>query len=334
MPALLIVLSMVAQQALPPPTTPHAWRELARLVFFIVLNFEAGRQMILLARKKYPGAGHTKKRVLVSYLFSWLVSAGVITLSTLVSRLYTAKPIPFWDETLLNGIQVFWIAILIVAPYEVLYSYTLLLHTEKEKERLQKAQVEGQLHSLQAGIQPHFLFNSLNTLSALTRKDPERAEAFVLEMSAVYRYLLQSNTALLTTLEEELDFIRSFLHLLQTRFEGELQYSIDISPGFYAYRIPPLTLQILVENAVKHNELSEDAPLQLRLYTDEEGFLVVTNTLRKKSSAGLSTGFGLANICSRYRLLHNSDVVITQTEHEFKVALPLIKPAVHEYIDH
>jgi hypothetical protein len=321
-PFILISLSLVSQQLL--TLTPDKAILAARLIFFIILNFELGRYVILLVRSRFPGLALTKRRILTSYILATIVTFCVISLSTWVSRQIGDKPNSFFDESVLNFLQSFWIAALIVAPYEVLYFYYLLLRSEKEKEQLQKATIESRLHSLQIQVNPHFLFNSLNTLAALTVKDPYKAEAFTIEMSAVYRYLLHNNTQRLTTVKKELDFIHSFLHLLKTRFDEGFTYDVDIGPAFHLYLIPPLTLQLLVENAVKHNAFSDEAPLHLHIYVNDQQQLIVTNTLQKKVEPGPASGQGLSNIISRYELLQQPEVMVTESANEFKVILPLI----------
>lgn len=325
-PLILISLSIVGQQLLFPPVSKDEFTSAIRLIFFIVVNYEIVRYGILFVRRKFPAISDTKMRIFASYVLAVTITLCLISVSTLVGRLFVNKPFSFWSETLINLLQSFWIAILSVAPYEVLYSYFLVLRAESEKEQLQKITIESQLHALQAQVQPHFLFNSLNTLSALTIKDSQRAEAFVIELSAVYRYLLQKSDHHLTSLKEELNFLHSFLHLLKTRFEEGLQYSIDVDPSLYTYQLPPLTLQVLVENAVKHNIFSDTEPLHLSIYIDAQKRLVVSNTLQKKPLVSHSTGFGLSNIISRYNLLNQPEVVVTEDSKAFTVVLPLLNP--------
>ncbi len=316
---------MVGQQLFSGSGTAAELLSVLRLVFFIVINYEIGRYLILLVRKKYPTISNTFKRVAASYLLTVLTTFCLITFSTIAVRFFVDKPFSFLSETLVNLLQSFWIAILIIAPYEVLYFYSIVLRVESEKEQLQKITIESQLHALQAQVQPHFLFNSLNTLSALTIKDSQKAEAFVMELSSVYRYLLHNSQHRLTTLREELDFIHSFLHLLETRFEDGLFYNIEVPPEYLSYQIPPLSLQVLIENAVKHNIFSEKDPLQLSIYVENEK-LVVANTLRKKPKPAASAGFGLSNIIARYALLQKEEVEIIEDHAMFTVQLPLLKP--------
>ncbi|GGM93796.1 hypothetical protein GCM10010967_28700 [Dyadobacter beijingensis] len=213
---------------------------------------------------------------------------------------------------------------------------------EINAERLMKENVNGQLESLKAQISPHFLFNTLNSLSALIGEDPEKAEEFVDEMARVYRYLLQTNHSSvdqgdfeqLTTLKKELSFIESYGHLLKTRYGDGMKLYIHVEECFLDCRIPPLTLQLLVENAVKHNVIRASRPLTIFILSTVEGCLMVRNNLQKKSlTAGAenieSTHVGLTNIMTKYQLLSEYRPGMPQpaieSNHEFfTVTLPLI----------
>jgi len=195
---------------------------------------------------------------------------------------------------------------------------------EQEKQELMQANLQRQFDSLKDQVSPHFLFNNLNVLSTLIIKDPERADEFVEELSNVYRYLLRNSEDNLTPLNEELKFIESYNHLLKTRFGEGYQPEINISKEMKNYKLPPMTLQLLVENAVKHNVVSPDRPLRLQLYTKDQD-LVITNNLQPRSKIMHSTGVGLENIKSKYKLLHQSEIRINKTDKDFTITLPLLK---------
>jgi LytS/YehU family sensor histidine kinase len=222
----------------------------------------------------------------------------------------------------------------VAAIYEGLYLYKQWWYTYYEAEKLKKENLQSQLDSLKAQISPHFLFNSLSTLSSLVSEDPKRAEWFIEELASVYRYLLQNNEQPLTTLENELRFIQAYFHLLQTRFGNGVELELQIDEGYYGYLLPPLTLQLLVENAVKHNVVTTQKPLIIRIFTDEVNNLYVLNTVRKKNLVVPSDGTGLHNIREKFRLLKQPDVIVKQTDECFQVMLPLIKSATYELFDH
>ncbi|CAG5069065.1 hypothetical protein DYBT9623_01800 [Dyadobacter sp. CECT 9623] len=214
--------------------------------------------------------------------------------------------------------------ILLTCLYEVNYSLAKWKEIKTNKEAIKKAGLQGQLQSLKSQVSPHFLFNSLNTLSALIVDEPERAEQFVDEMAKVYRYLLQTNQEELTTLATEVLFIKSYYHLLRTRHDKGLELIIDIDEADMEKFIPPLTLQLLVENAVKHNTILEKKPLYIEIRSLGKNLLEVKNNLLEKSTPVMSTRLGLANIKAKYELLSENQPAIDAGPDFFIVQLPLL----------
>ncbi len=193
-----------------------------------------------------------------------------------------------------------------------------------ELERFKKENAEFQFETLRSQVNPHFLFNSLNTLSALVFQDQEKAGLFIRELSDVYRYILENRNKELVNLEEELKVARSYIYLVQLRFEQRLNVIIDIPENMKDAMIAPLTLQLLIENAVKHNVISKNKPLTIKVYTDDN-WLVVLNNLQKKEVHEFSSELGLKNIRSRYQFLSSNKVEVIENASEFKVRIPLIK---------
>ncbi|HEU4902865.1 MAG TPA: histidine kinase [Flavisolibacter sp.] len=194
-----------------------------------------------------------------------------------------------------------------------------------EAERLQKINWESRYESLKQQVNPHFLFNSINTLSSLIYEDKAEAGRYVKEMSRVYRYLLRNNDDELVPLQTELGFIQSYYHLLKTRFGAAIQVRVAIPQQVADSLLPPLTLQMLVENAVKHNNVSKEAPLTISITGTGEGWLSVKNNLQPKQGLVDSTGIGLNNIREKYRLLGLPDVQLLADGREFTVLLPLVE---------
>lgn len=211
-----------------------------------------------------------------------------------------------------------------VAACESIHSLAKWRETTLQKEQLHKATLQGQFESLKSQVNPHFLFNTLNSLSSLITDEPQRAELFVDEMANVYRYLLQTNDRELTTLSTEIAFISSYFHLLKTRYGQGIELDIAIASECLENRLPPLTLQILVENAVKHNVILANKPLCITILTTPAQQLVVQNNLQRKTTRVASNKVGLANIAAKYRLLAQSDVVIQENTDHFTVILPLL----------
>lgn len=204
-----------------------------------------------------------------------------------------------------------------------------LRQAEQEREMLRAANLQSQLDALKQQVNPHFLFNSLNVLDSLIEDNPAQARVFLEELSTVYRYLLRSNRSdgpeqHLTDLASELDFIDSYYHLLKTRLGDGLQLKVDIDDHYQHYKLPPLTLQLLVENAFKHNIVLPDQPLVIAIRTDQAGNLLVQNNVQRKSVRVASNGVGLNNILTKYRILNQPTPTIREENGRFEVTLPLI----------
>lgn len=195
-----------------------------------------------------------------------------------------------------------------------------------ESDQLKRENLQSQLEGLKGQVNPHFLFNSLNSLSSLISDDPAKAEKFLDEMSKVYRYLLRTNEEGLTTLESEMQFINSYFHLLKTRYGDGLEMETRIHERYQDYQLPPLTLQMLVENAVKHNVIMKDRPLNIMIMTTNSGKLVVTNNLQRKDRQVSSNRVGLTNIVKKYRLMKKEEISVRDDGKEFAVIVPLIQP--------
>ncbi|MFC5408976.1 sensor histidine kinase [Larkinella bovis] len=216
------------------------------------------------------------------------------------------------------------IVAIVVITYESMDNFGNWQESRKEIDTLSKAQLQAQLDTLRQQVNPHFLFNSLNSLTALISENPEKAEVFAEELSSVYRYLLRSNESPLTPLASELEFIESYYHLLKTRHGEALKLETRIQPGTEIRQLPPLTLQLLVENAVKHNIILPEQPLTIVLTTNAHQHLIVSNNLQRKPSRVFSNGVGLSNILSKYQMLGQPAPTVEEDDREFRVTLPLV----------
>lgn len=216
-----------------------------------------------------------------------------------------------------------WIfcAFIIVIKY---LSDTMFEKRRKERE-LELLRTEGLLavnESLKQQISPHFLFNSLNTLKALVKQNSTEALTFIDELSSVYRYMLSHYGKSEVTILEEIEFLKSYLSLLRIRFGDALRTEIEIPPAIHDRGIPPNTLQILIENAVKHNVLTSKKPLHISVAV-RNGYLEVSNNYQPKSPDGPSSHVGLANINNRYTLLKGREIVVEKDQDYFRVRLPI-----------
>jgi sensor histidine kinase YesM len=192
-----------------------------------------------------------------------------------------------------------------------------------EIELLKHEQLQARYESLKQQLSPHFLFNSLSTLGGLIYDEPAAAERFVNEMAQVYRYLLRHGEQMTVPLHEELAFVSSYAYLLQMRFGEGLALHIDLPAEVLDRPLPPLALQLLVENAVKHNTVSHRQPLVITINLASADQLRVCNPRNPRLSAVASSGTGLSNLTNRIRLLNQQHLLVEQTDHEFCVLLPL-----------
>lgn len=210
---------------------------------------------------------------------------------------------------------------------EAIYSQQEWRRTQLEKEQVEKLHLQSQLDVLKNQINPHFLFNSLNSLSALIGEDPEKAEQFVDKLSTVYRYILLHNGRDWVDLHTELAFIKDYFHLLQTRYGEGVQLNLTVSDAHAGLQLPPLTLQLLVENAVKHNVVHKNRPLLIEIVSEGETQLVIRNNLqRKNKQLVLSHGVGLNNITERYNIANAGSIRVQEEDGLFTVKLPLLVP--------
>jgi two-component system, LytTR family, sensor kinase len=225
-------------------------------------------------------------------------------------------------DLLIEFIASILLTALLITIYEALSFYLQLQRAMAEKVDLERKNVESQLEGLRNQVNPHFLFNSLNTLIYLIPEDSDKAVRFVQQLSKVYRYVLESRDARLIPLDDELDFLKSYVFLLKERFGENLQVRIANMNGKGQLAVVPLSLQMLFENAIKHNILSAEKPLTIEVFS-ENGCLLVRNNLQRKQQVMDSTGIGLDNIQSRYRILTNQEVEVIVSQQYFTVLLPL-----------
>lgn len=195
----------------------------------------------------------------------------------------------------------------------------------KETDALKTSYRQSQLQGLKSQVNPHFLFNSLNSLSSLINEDGEEAEKFLDEMSKVYRYMLRNDDDQLVELQTELKFIDSYIYLLKARYGDSLLLSIEIKRPDRCLMIPPLTLQVIIENAVNQNIISKTNPLKISIRTDDSGTLSVYNNIQSKVvTEFMDHEAGLDNLVNKYRLLNDSKVIIQETDKDRIIILPLI----------
>ena len=198
-------------------------------------------------------------------------------------------------------------------------------NTKKEvvEQKLIARSANAQFESLKNQLDPHFLFNSLNVLTALIDENPEQAQKFTTSMSKIYRYVLEQKDKEMVKVEDEIEFAKIYCNLLKTRFEDSVDFTFDINNDDLQKFVVPLSLQLLLENCIKHNFATSSKPLNIRIFTEGK-FLCIENNLQVREQLKESAGIGLANIVQRYALLTNDNVFIEKTEQTFKVKIPIL----------
>ena len=194
-------------------------------------------------------------------------------------------------------------------------------------QALEKANLEARYDTLRNQVNPHFLFNSLNTLLMLVNDNPV-ASKYVESISEIMRYMLQSRDKEAVLLRDELKIARDYVFIQQSRFGDKLQVDFDVPEKYYHFATPPLALQMLLENAIKHNVVSKEDPLKVKVYIHENQFIVIENTVKAKIDKDPSTGVGLENIHNRYLHLAGKNIVVKQENGKFVVMLPLFEKAI------
>ena len=229
-----------------------------------------------------------------------------------------------WNPEMMR--QFIWlIATLFVSIwiYRVIYSIHKKQESKVKEQKIIAGTASAKFETLKNQIDPHFLFNSLNVLSSLIEENPENAQRFTTSLSKVYRYVLEQKDKDLVSIEEELAFAKTYMNLLQMRFENSLTYEVIIDTIQPEAKVVPLSLQLLLENAVKHNIISEQKPLHIKIYIDND-VLVIQNNYQKKSVLQDGQGVGIQNIISRYNIITDRKVAIEQNENTYTVKIPIL----------
>jgi len=267
-----------------------------------------------------------KKRVLWSGLLTVISALVLSEFFFFINHLVT-------NDKIQNEVPLFYfIKDIFIAFVVYLSVYMLKVFNERqamlvENERIKLENLRSRHQSLKNQVSPHFLFNSLAALDELIETDPQNARKYVNHLSQVLRSTLQSNDNVTVTLLEEMETVKSFLFLMSIRFGTILKIGFDIDNNYNNFRLPPLVIQTLIENAVKHNEVSKRHPLFIYISTTTNDTLIVRNTLRPRLTPEPGSGIGLTNISTQYRLLCGEDIKILRSESEFEVEIPMIKPS-------
>lgn len=276
--------------------------------------------------KDLPSSHPATKHVLVATSGSILIAFLYAIASRWIRRVL------FNDLGIIGIIDISVLTDMLLATAVLLIASLLCSLTRRQKvilenENLRNEQLITRYEALEQQVNPHFLFNSLNTLGGLIGVDDEKASQYLQQLASAYRYVMQQHEKHTVTLEEEMVFVDTFFSMMQTRYGGNLKMECQIDSVFKGYQIPPISVQLLIENAIKHNVVSARHPLTIRIVTTDNSSLRVTNAIQHKQvqQDSHSSNVGLKNLSQRYQMLFHTDIIINHTDTEFSVELPLIK---------
>ncbi len=263
--------------------------------------------------------------VIVSFFANYLYRLGDIAVFNMVD---TWADVPIINpEMTISALMIY----LMVFSFDTYYQLSIKRKEDQlQLEKLKQENTLAQYLNLKSQIEPHFLFNSLSVLSSIIYTDVNLASDFILRLSRILRYVIEKNEFLLVPLNEEITFVENYLFLIQTRFENEIVFenTIDKSIISSCY-IPPSSLQLLIENAIKHNKFTTEDPLRIRLFNAED-YLVVSNNLNIRHDVDNSTKLGLENLSGRYSHFCSQPVEIKQTYIDFTVSIPILTKEHYE----
>ncbi|MFV8359789.1 2TM domain-containing protein [Flavobacterium sp. LS1P3] len=266
------------------------------------------------------------KRLTLGFIGSFLVSLAVIFLMHVFEVVVYNKN--SFDYFLANEKPSSYLGSIIITFFVTLSIYTISFYKAYNENKVKEQKIiagtaNAKFESLKNQIDPHFLFNSLNVLSSLIEENPDNAQRFTISLSKIYRYVLEQKDKELVSVEEELAFAKTYMNLLKMRFENSLFYELPTTAINPDGKVVPLSLQLLLENTVKHNVVSEQRPLHIRIYVEGD-YLAVQNDYQKKEVLQERQGVGLQNIVNRYGIITNRKVLIIQNEKTFTVKIPLL----------
>lgn len=266
------------------------------------------------------------RRIVIGFLCSFVVSLLVVfVLRVLEDVAIEGRSFRQYldEETPANYVFATVVTFFITLAAYAIGFYKAYKENQLQEQKIIAGTASAQFESLKSQIDPHFLFNSLNVLSSLIEENPDMAQKFTTSLSKVYRYVLDQRNKELVTVEEELAFAKTYMNLLRMRFEDSLTFELPSEIEDPEGKVVPLSLQLLLENAIKHNVVSEQRPLHIRIYF-EGNRLVVSNNLQKKEVLGERRGVGLQNIVNRYAILTDRHVTVSEDESHFTIKLPIL----------
>ena len=298
--------------------------DLLFIIVIVLIIWQGNENIDNLLNTKYPWIENARKRLIIQSVLSF-----VYTSITLFALMYLLHQLRFGDGRIINRkmIEIFPPAILFTLVLLSVKIGSEFFNTLKgsllEVEKYKSESANAQLQNLKNQLNPHFLFNNLSVLTSLVYKNQDKAAIFINELAKVYRYVLDNKNSELVPLKEELEFIDHYIYLQKIRFEDSVLFEINVEESKKNDFLLPMCLQMLVENAIQHNETSQANPLKVLIYTQNNS-LIIENPILPRSNVADSTKMGLKNIEQRYSFFTDEKVIVANNGGIFKVILPLI----------
>lgn len=295
-------------------------------IFITITIWEGNLILDDFLEKRFPWALNPGKRILIQLPISTLYSAVLMYVTMLLFNAYVCE-IPFNERGLFLSISItigLLVSLILMAVETGLFFFRRWKESLVQVDKYKLESAQANLENLKNQVNPHFLFNNLSVLSSLVYTDQDKAVDFINQLSKVYRYLLDNKNSELVTLEEELTFIASYAYLLNIRYSPNLSIELTISEDTKSLLLPPLAIQLLIENAIKHNEISSEFPLTIELVSSNTSF-EISNKINRRLSNEPSSKTGLKNIQSRYAYFTDRSIEISEEDTVFKVVIPLLK---------
>lgn len=295
------------------------------MLYSVVLGF-ANQMVFVYWDKKFSSERFSPKRLIIGFVSSFVVTIFLIFLLRILIEVGIEGGTleNHWaSERLSNYVFAVVMTFITLLCFYAFYIYKAYSDSKVKEQKIIAGTASAQFESLKNQIDPHFLFNSLNVLSSLIEENPENAQRFTTSLSKIYRYVLEQKDKELVSVSEELAFAKTYMNLLKMRFENSITYDIPVDFDNPEAKVVPLSLQLLLENTIKHNIVSEKKPLHIKIYI-QDNYLIVENNLQKKEVLQDRRGVGLQNIVNRYGLISERKMLIEENTSFFKVKIPIL----------
>ncbi|SDR88558.1 2TM domain-containing protein [Gramella sp. MAR_2010_147] len=304
----------------------YLWNRYKINLSYSVFIYLVNAAMFIFFTKKYAKEFYKFPKLLITIILSVILSLLTIFLVRYYWE-YVEKGLSFSEYVKGEKVSFYWVSLVItLVTGAIFYIVNFYRHRQEKRVKEQKiiaGTASAKFDALKNQLDPHFLFNSLNVLASLIDENPEQAQRFTTGLSKIYRYVLEQKDKELVSLKEELTFANTYMKLLKMRFEDSIYFEIPEELSNEEAKVVPLSLQLLLENTIKHNIVSESKPLYIKIY-ENDGYLIVENNFQKKEVLGTRKGVGLQNIVNRYHVVTERKVLIEQKEEIFRVKLPVL----------